>query len=289
MKINIILITYNHSAYIKQTLEGVIMQKTSNEVEVIVADDASTDDTLDIIKEYASKSSFKYTYLLSDTNLGFNQNYKRAFEACNGDYIAIMEGDDYWTDPYRLEKHIQFLENHRECSLSFNRIIFYDQDNSDYKINDWGNTREDYKYYTSKQQIVGNRIGNLSACVLRTSFIRELKPELFELGIADWMLGIVFGQYGFLAELKEPMSVYRIHGNGQWSKQKEEAQIQHQIESIPAYNKYLDYKFNDDFIRYENYLRRVLQKQKKYSITDYIPPILVYIIKLLIPSRFINL
>lgn len=282
MKTNIILITYNHSQYIRQALDSIVMQKTTHEVDVIVADDASTDDTLDIIKEYEAKSSFKFTYLPSHNNLGFNQNYKRAFDACDGKYIAIMEGDDYWSDPYRIEKHTNFLEQHGECSMSFNRIAFYYQDQADYKINEWNST-EDYKYYTSRQQIVGNKIGNLSACVLRNSVVKTLKPELFKLGIADWMLGIVFGQYGFLAELKDPMSVYRIHGDGQWSKQKEQDQIHNQIKSIPEYDKYLDFKFKTDFENYKNYLLRSLQKQDRKGISNYLPPILMYILKLLIP------
>jgi len=286
MKVNIILITYNHSEYIGQALDGVLMQKTTHDIEVIVADDASTDNTLGIIKEYELKSSLKFTYLPSTTNLGFNRNYKRAFEACDGKYIAIMEGDDYWTDPHRIEKHVNFLEQHGECSMSFNRIVFYYQDQADFRLNDW-DSDDDYKYYTSRQQLVGNKIGNLSACVLRNDIVKKLKPELFELDIADWMLGIVFGQFGFLAEQKDPMSVYRIHGDGQWSKQKEEFQIQNQIDSIPAYNKYLDYKFNDDFLRYENYLKRSLNKKnEKRGISTYLPPVLVYIAKLLIPPYF---
>lgn len=282
MKINIILITYNHSQYIGQALDSIVMQKTVHDVEVIVADDASTDNTLEIIKEYEQKSSFKFTYLPSNTNLGFNPNYKRAFEACDGKYIAIMEGDDYWTDPHRLEKHVDFLEQHGECSMSFNRIVFYYQDKADYRVNEW-DTAENYKYYTSKQQIVGNKIGNLSACVLRNSIVKTFKPELFELGIADWMLGIIFGQYGFLAELKEPMSVYRVHGDGQWSKQKEEEQIKNQINSISEYDKYLDYKFTNDFESYKNYLIRSLQKQNKQGIKSYLPPVITYILKMLIP------
>lgn len=283
MKVNIILITYNQSLYIRQALDSIMMQQTDHDIEIIVADDASTDDTLDIIKEYARNSEFKFTFLLSKNNLGYNLNYKRAIEACNGDYIAIMEGDDYWSDPKRIDKHIGFLENHRECSMTFNRIVFYFQDKTDYVLKDWS-FNEDYHYYTLREQIVGNKIGNLSACVFRRKIFDNLKPGLFDLRVADWMLGIIFGQYGFIAELKDPMSVYRIHGNGVWSQQNEEDQTKRLIENIADYNKYLDYKFNDDFARYENYLKRSLIKQsKKTGWKDYLPPFLTLLIKLFIP------
>lgn len=288
MKVSIILLTYNQSSYIRQSLDSIIMQRTKHDVEVIVADDASKDDTLDIIKEYAEKSPFPFIFLREQSNLGYNLNYKRAFDACNGDYVAIMEGDDYWTDPKRIDKHIAFLDTHRECSMSFNRIVFFYQDLLDYQVKEW-NSSEDYIYYTSKQQITGNKIGNLSACFFRKNIIDKFKPGLFDLRVADWMLGIVFGQYGFIAELKDSMSVYRIHGKGVWSQQNEEEQTKRLIENISEYNKYLDYKFNDDFLRYEDYLKRSLIKQTtKTSLKKYLPPIVISVIKLLIPPILLN-
>ena len=95
MKINIILITYNHSNYIRPALESILMQETSYDVEIIVADDCSTDNTVEIIKEYESKTKFVFLYLHKDQNIGYIRNYQQAFATCTGDYVAIMEGDDY--------------------------------------------------------------------------------------------------------------------------------------------------------------------------------------------------
>ncbi|MFR9166880.1 MAG: glycosyltransferase [Dysgonomonas sp.] len=275
MKVNIILITYNHSAYIRQALNGLIIQMTNHDVEVIVADDASTDNTLDIIREYAEKLVFPFTFLSQEENIGYNKNYERAIKACNGDYIAVLEGDDYWIDPLRIEKHIDFLDKHRNCSMSFNRIVFFFQDQERYKVNDW-KSDQDFISYSVHEQIRGNKIGNLSACVFRKSEMDKIKPGLFDMQVADWMLGIVLGQYGSIAELKDPMSVYRIHGKGLWSRQDEREQIQCIIDSISEYNKYLDYAFNEDFIQYKNYLERSLKGKNKKRITHFI--------KFLIPS-----
>ena len=120
MKVNVILITYNHSQYIRQTLESILVQEISHEVEIIVADDCSPDNTVDIIREYQDKTSFTFTFLEERQNLGYIRNYQRAFAACTGDYVAIMEGDDYWHKPNHLQNHIDYLEKYPESSMSFN-------------------------------------------------------------------------------------------------------------------------------------------------------------------------
>lgn len=283
MKLSVLLITYNQEQYIEQALGSILLQNTSFEFDVIVADDCSTDKTLEIITRYAENTDIKFVFLKNTVNLGFIKNYQRAFEACDGEYIAILEGDDYWTDPKRLEKHADFLDNHRECSMSFNRIIYYYQEQADFKINEWILTNDDYEYITSKQMVVGNKIGNLSACVFRSDVIHNLNPEIYNLYFADWLLGMAVGQYGFLAQLKTPMSVYRVHTKGQWSQQDANGQVLEMLDNIAGYNKYLDYKYNDEFVRFESYLKRSLSNQKKRGWSDYIPPVLVYIVKLFIP------
>ena len=120
MKLDIVLITYNQAQYIAQALDGLIMQRVNSDVEmrVIIADDASTDDTLTTIRSYEEHSPFPFIYLPQEANMGHVLNYKRAFAACTGDYVAILEGDDWWCNPYHLQKHLDFLDEHRECVLS---------------------------------------------------------------------------------------------------------------------------------------------------------------------------
>lgn len=275
MKLNILLITYNQEQYIEQALDSILMQKTTFEFNIVVADDCSTDRTFNILQNYAKDSSIEFVFLDNTANLGFVKNYQRAFNACSAPYIAIMEGDDYWISPRRLQQHVDFLDSHNEASMSFNRIIYYFQDKPDsFRVSPW-NLDENFEKITTEQMIVGNKIGNLSACVFRKEVINRLKPEIFDLNFADWLLGMSCGQFGYIAQLKEPTSIYRVHPNGQWSRMTENEQIKEIIKLIPVYNNYLDYKYNEDFLRYENYLKKILtQKDKKYSFKDFIPPIL---------------
>jgi len=261
MKINVILITYNHAAYIRQTLESILMQEVSGNVEIIVADDCSTDNTRSIIKEYEDKTKFSFTYLQHTHNLGYVRNYQTAFNACDGDYVAIMEGDDYWTKPNHLQNHIDHLEKYPDASMSYNRHLRLFVDQGREEIFEWTDVK-DCEDITTEQLALGNRIGNLSCCMFKGKYIKGIDPKLFCMEIADWMLGMYMGQFGNLLYLKEVTSAYRIHDNGQWSKMDERSQYIRIIELINEYDRYFDYRYTEDFIKHRRRLEILLYGDK---------------------------
>lgn len=260
-KVNIILITYNQEKYIGQAVESILKQKSTHDIEVIVADDASPDRTVSIIEEYASTTPIRFTFLPKVPNLGFIKNYQRAFNACDGDYIAILEGDDYWTSPHHIEHHVNFLEEHWECTMSYNRHVRYWVDEHRFEVFDW-DSPDNYKYITSQRLVLENCIGNFSCCVYRGKLIRELKPELFDLDFADWLIGIIMGQYGFLAYQKEITSAYRIHAKGQWSHMSGEEQAKKVIKMIDIYDVFLEYKYTKEFTKHRKRLEICLYGDK---------------------------
>lgn len=248
MKLNVLLITYKQEDYIRQTLESILMQKTDFLFNIVVADDCSPDSTLDIIKEYQTKSDIEFVFLPSEKNLGYTENYKRAFAACEAEYVAIMEGDDYWTSPYHLQKHVDFLDLHQECSMSFNRHdrLFIDRGYND--IPEWS-ADGDFRLITTNEMALGNQIGNLSCCVVRN---RKIEDKIFEgYFFADWLLGMYLGMFGPLAQQKEVTSAYRVHDNGQWSRMSEQEQLQTLLKMINEYDPLLDYKYTDEFNLYK--------------------------------------
>lgn len=248
MKLNVILITYNQEDYIRQTIESILMQKTDFDFNIVVADDSSSDSTLAIIKEYAENSDIEFDILSSTVNLGYIKNYKRAFTACKAEYIAIMEGDDYWTSNTHLQKHVDFLDTHKQCTMSFNRHerLFVDKGYND--IPEW-NYDGDYRLITSSEMALGNQIGNLSCCVMRNI---KLESEIFEAYFfADWLLGMYLGMFGTLAQQKEVTSAYRVHDNGQWSRMSEEEQYKTLLKMIGQYDPILKYKYTNEFNLYK--------------------------------------
>ena len=123
--LTVVTITYNHEQYIHQCIEGILAQKTSFPVEYIIADDCSTDGTRAICEEYARNYPDIIRLVSSSANVGAVENEQRAFLAAKGKYIATCEGDDYWTDPLKLQKQVDFLESHPEYSVCFHRFKKY--------------------------------------------------------------------------------------------------------------------------------------------------------------------
>lgn len=115
--ISVCLITYNHAAFIRQAIEGVLMQKIDFPWEFIIADDKSTDGTTDILLEYQKKYPRLIKLLLQEKNVGPGKNWMDLISAPKGKYIAYIEGDDYWTDNYKLQKQVNFIEANPSYSI----------------------------------------------------------------------------------------------------------------------------------------------------------------------------
>ncbi|MBI3883901.1 MAG: glycosyltransferase, partial [Sphingobacteriales bacterium] len=212
MKVSLLLITNNDSKYIRQCMEGILLQQFSWLTEIVVADNNSTDHTLLIIQEYNNKIPCTFNFLTNEENISTTRNYQRGFAACKGDYVAVIQGSDYWVDPLRLKKHIDFLDHHYECVMTMDRMVCYQEAKSLYDVSPWIE-KDNYKYITSQQIASGDKSGNFSASVFRKKELDKIKPDFFQLPVSDWLIRMVLGQYGLIVQFKDVMSIYRIHEN----------------------------------------------------------------------------
>ena len=112
--VSVICVTYNHENYIREALESILMQKTNFEFEILIGEDCSTDGTRDILKEYENKYPGRFRMYYREKNLGATKNEYELFMDAKGKYIAALELDDIWTDPFKLQKQYDFLETHEE-------------------------------------------------------------------------------------------------------------------------------------------------------------------------------
>ena len=117
MKVSVCIITYNHEAYIEACLEGAVSQVLNCDYEIVIGEDLSSDGTLAICKRYAEAYPHLIKLISGPVNVGMTNNGLRTFAACTGDYLAICEGDDYWTDPHKLQRQVDFLEAHPDYSM----------------------------------------------------------------------------------------------------------------------------------------------------------------------------
>ncbi|WP_279389026.1 glycosyltransferase [Luteibacter rhizovicinus] len=122
--VSVVMVTYNHARYISEAIEGIVMQRARFPFELIIGEDHSTDDTLAIVKEYQLRRPDLIRVLTADKNVGMRENADRCFHACRGKYIAFCEGDDFWTDPLKLDVQIDMLERDPEmtaCHTDYDR------------------------------------------------------------------------------------------------------------------------------------------------------------------------
>jgi glycosyltransferase involved in cell wall biosynthesis len=245
-KISVIITSYNHERYIEQCLESILDQKGNFNLEVILGDDCSTDNTRKILSQYSEKYPGIITMLPQEANLGLTKNLKRCLENCRGDFIAVCEGDDFWTDPYKLNKQMNFLNEHTRSSMCFSALLlYYEEENRYVPHNDQVNL--DKEFISTVDLIGRNYIGNFSCCMYRAEVVKRIPKTAFDLYMVDWMFNMLCGEQGDIGFIRDAMSVYRIHSRGAWSGQSAVRQFEELIKVIPDYNEFFNFKYEVEF------------------------------------------
>lgn len=117
--VSVLITTYNHEKFISEAIKGALAQKTNFDFEVVIGDDCSTDNTREICLQYQSKFHEKIKLILHEKNIGLISNYCETLSRCKGKYIAQCDGDDYWIDPYKLQKQVNYLESKKDFTMVF--------------------------------------------------------------------------------------------------------------------------------------------------------------------------
>ena len=217
-KISVVTITYGHENFIEQTLDGVFMQDYKGEIEFIISNDHSPDATDRVIKDYLSVKeipiNFTIKYTQHEVNKGMMPNFIWALEQTSGKYIALCEGDDYWTDPLKLQKQVEFLETNQEYVLTFHPVNILNSDGS--MVEDFI-TNIPVNYET--QEMLA-RFGNYihTPSVVFRNIIKTFPPEFSLSPIGDYFLYMILTNHGKIKMLEGTMAVYR-YGVGVFSLQ----------------------------------------------------------------------
>lgn len=204
--VSVCIITYNQEQYIEQAIESVLMQQTNFEFELIIGEDCSNDSTRSICEKYANKSKI-IKLLPSDKNLGIMPNFIRTLQAGQGKYTAICEGDDYWTDPYKLQKQVDFLESNPDYAGTAHQSLVIG-DGIDDRV-----FRKNVPNEISLNDLLGLRLFHTASVVFRSS-INSLFKEAPHVLSGDRLLNFFIVFSGKIRFFDDNMCVYRLHSAG---------------------------------------------------------------------------
>lgn len=213
--VSIVCMTFNHQDFIRKTLDGFVFQKTSFPIEIIVHDDASTDKTVEIVREFELNypSVFKPIYQKENQySLEKGRVTRLCFEAARGKYISFCEGDDYWTDPLKLQKQVDFFQKHNNVSMVHTGYSILNMKRNTLSPYEFKDASEPFT--TVSNYLFNAQIRTLTVMIdlrFKNSILDLLKEKfIIETPLLDRPMFLLLSQLGKIGFINEDMGVYRI-------------------------------------------------------------------------------
>jgi len=205
--LSVCVITYNHASFIEEAIRSVVAQQHSFTWEVIVADDASTDGTTDLVRGIAAEYPNLIRPIIQPQNLGPARNFRELLRSANGKYIAYLEGDDFWTDPLKLKKQVDFLEANPDFTVCFHDadVLYLNRKKDSHNI--VADLRDEFSF---------NDVIEKNFSVPSCSLVFRNEPVDFASGLdlLDWVLLLLLARRGKVKRLDGVMAIYRQHSGG---------------------------------------------------------------------------
>lgn len=251
--VTVYCLTYNHKDYIRDALEGFVSQKTNFEFEVLVHDDASTDGTADIVREYEENypSIIKGIYQKENTfQRGINKVYTFLLPRTQGKYIAFCEGDDYWCDENKLQLQVDFMESHPEYSLVAHQALKLLPNGN--KISYNSNSLKDDGDLSAQEIIKKHTLFPTASMLFPAKFYTENREFLLNHRSYDYLLKVLLATQGKVHVISKVMSVYRVSAVGSWTGMMScdaEKYIKHEenaIKSLSDLDEYREHRYHEE-------------------------------------------
>ena len=252
-KLSIIVPTYNHGKFIAQMLQGALNQKTNFDFDIIIGDDASKDDNTLIISKYAQKYPDKIKAFLHPKNLGPSEprelggknNVGFLFSQAKSEYIALCEGDDYWTDPLKLQKQVDFLDKNMDYSLCHHQMEVIHEDGSPVHLFNHDNQQDT----STIRELLADKIWFLgtASTVFRNVFTNGMPDWWWKTASGDLGIFIEVVRYGKIKYLPETMGIYRKHLGGMTNIHTSQNRffLQNRMEMFQNLDKYLGFQYSE--------------------------------------------
>lgn len=258
--VSVCVMTYQHVDYIKDCLDGVLMQKTDFPIEILLGEDDSTDSTREICLEYAKKHPDKIRLFLHhrENNIVINGTPTGRFNllynlySAKGKYIALCEGDDYWINPRKLQKQVDFLNANQDCSLCghHTKVIFEDESKPEVI---WGPKDFSKSHKYSLTDMLEDKLPHphLQSVMFRISVVEDIPDWTFEASFGDWVIRLLCAYNGKIGFIPGVMGVYRKNAIVSWSSNNRNIEwhrkrIDNRIKVYELFNEYSNFKFNKE-------------------------------------------
>jgi len=240
-KVSVCLITYNHEQFVRDAVNSVLAQQRSFDFELVIGEDHSTDGTRAIVREFRNRFPHEIRLVLHDTRRGLLDNFYETFHACQGEYIALIDGDDYWTDPAKLHKQVALLDAHPECSICFHDASVL---RSGPRVSDERYTGPDQKEISTIEDLFAGNFIATSSAMIRRHAIDHLPNWFSTSPWEDWPLFMLYAEHGTIIYLQEIMAVYRSHAHGLWSGLSEMTQLETTIAVLLAADDWFERRYH---------------------------------------------
>jgi glycosyltransferase involved in cell wall biosynthesis len=251
LKLSVLMLTYNHERFIAQALDSILSQRVNFDYEIVVGDDFSTDNTRDVLARFSLRYGTRIVPLLRDRNIGAMANMIDTFAACRGAYIALLEGDDYWTCDEKLQKQVDFLDSHPRTSLCCHRVELLDADEKA-GLGSGIYPRLPPGTHTIDELLQANFVMTCSA-VIRRGPIGLLPGWFSGLALGDWPLFALAASHGNIELMDETMAAYRVHSGGMWSSRPAVYRLRETSRMLRSLDRHFEFE-------YTSIIRRTLAK-----------------------------
>ncbi|MBE6182038.1 MAG: glycosyltransferase [Rikenellaceae bacterium] len=205
--VSVCMTTYNHASYLAEAIEGVLAQQTAFDVELVIGEDCSTDDTRAVCEAYVAKYPDRIRLVTSAKNVGWRANYRRTFEACRGKYVAYCDGDDWWCDPQKLQLQVDLMESDPACGMCYTGADEYHQ------ISGLLKPDPDHHYTRFEDMLLGISVPNCTTLARReliASYYADIRPEEHpEWRTDDWPMWLWFSVHSQIRFIDRITAVHR--------------------------------------------------------------------------------
>jgi len=241
MKVSVLVLAYNHERFVAQTLDSVLMQQVGFDWEVVVGEDCSMDGTAAIVRRYADRHPDRIRVLPRERNLGMHRNFADAWAACRGQYVAILEADDYWTSPTKLSRQAEFLDARPDYTECFTDVEVFHEDGSHPRRRLRPPAERDT--WRLLDVLEWNFVPQCSV-MFRRGVVAEWPAWFYGIPLPDWSLHLLHAERGPIGYIPEVTAAYRLHPGGIHSGQSEIAKTEAVAAVYRAINAHLGFTYD---------------------------------------------